>query len=227
MSKSKSFLYSFITVFLAGSGLLAFLFFWLGSGVRSSQAAPNATWYVNAATGDDGNNCLSAGSACQTIAATVGKAANGDTIQIAAGTYLENEIEIFKQLTLMGAGAGSTIIDGSNAGRVFRTGFEVVISNVTIQNGATITPSSIIFDTGGGAILNSGALTIRDSVLQNNSALGSGGAIFTLNDALIIENTEILSNTAEGIGGGIYGYNTGGAITLTNSLLDGNTAVGL
>ena len=227
MPQSKSFFHSFMTIFLTGSALLVFLLFWLGRGVTPSRAAPNATWYVNAATGDDSNNCLSAGSACQTIAETVTKAANNDTIQIAAGTYLENEIEVFKQLTLVGDGAGSTIIDGRNAGRVFRTGFEVTISSVTIQNGATITPSSNIFDIGGGAILNSGALTIQDSVLQNNSALGNGGAIFNMNDALIIENTEILSNTADGLGGGIYGYNLGGAITLTNSLLARNTAVSL
>ncbi|MCB9419753.1 MAG: hypothetical protein H6667_08110 [Ardenticatenaceae bacterium] len=227
MSKSKSFLYSAITIFFAGSSLLAFLFFWLGSGVRQSQAAPNATLYVNTAAGSDSNNCLSAGAACKTIGAAVAKAVDNDTIQIAAGTYAENNIEVFKILTITGAGAGSTIIDGNHAGRVIRTTVNLTLSGVTIQNGATITPSSNIFNVGGGAILNSGALIIQNSVLKNNSALGSGGAIFTLNNALVIENTEILSNTAEGLGGGIYGYNANGAITLTNSLLAGNTAVGI
>lgn len=226
MFKSKSFLFSIVPVFLAGAGLLAFLFFLLG-GVRPSQAAPNAIWYVNAATGNNSNSCLAAGAACKTIAGAVAKAANDDTIQIAAGTYLEHDVEIFERLTLVGAGAGSTIVDGGSAGRVFRIGAAATISGVTIQNGATITPSSNIFDVGGGAILNTSSLTIQDSVLKHNSALGSGGAIFTMNAALIIENTEILSNTAEGMGGGIYGYNSGGAITLTNSLLAGNTAVGI
>ncbi len=227
MFKSKSFLLTVSTFFLAGSSLLAFLFFCPGGGVMSSQAAPTATLYVNADTGSDSNNCLSAGAACATITAAIGKSVDGDTIQIAAGTYLEHDIELSSNnLTLVGAGAGSTIIDGGGNGRVFRTYLKNTIANVTIQNGATITPPSNIFDTGGGAILNSGTLTIQDSVIKNNSALGSGGAIFTLNHALTIENTEIISNTAEGVGGGIYGYNTGGVITLTNSLLAGNTAVG-
>ncbi len=227
MFKSKSFLLTVSTFFLAGSSLLAFLFFCPGGGVMSSQAAPTATLYVNADTGSDSNNCLSAGAACATITAAIGKSVDGDTIQIAAGTYLEHDIELSSNnLTLVGADAGSTIIDGGGNGRVFRTYLTNTIANVTIQNGATITPPSNIFDTGGGAILNSGTLTIQDSVIKNNSALGSGGAIFTLNHALTIENTEIISNTAEGVGGGIYGYNTGGVITLTNSLLAGNTAVG-
>ncbi|MCC9077840.1 hypothetical protein FKZ61_017215 [Litorilinea aerophila] len=49
-------------------------------------AAPAAiTWYVDVATGNDGNNCRSPGTACATIAATVDKAADGDTLEIAAG----------------------------------------------------------------------------------------------------------------------------------------------
>ncbi|MEJ2750894.1 MAG: hypothetical protein P8183_23750, partial [Anaerolineae bacterium] len=150
MSKSKSFLFSTLTIFLVVGGLLAFLFFWLG-GVRPSQAAPNATWYVNAAAVNDSNNCQSAGTACQTIATAVTKAAHDDTIQIAAGTYLEHDIEISKRLTLIGAGAGSTIIDGHHAGRVLRNTLETTISGVTILNGSIITPSAYIFDIGGGA----------------------------------------------------------------------------
>ncbi len=227
MSKSKSLLLTFVTAVLIGGGLAAYLFFWLGGGVNTTQAAPTAIWYVNAATGDDGNNCTSPGDACQTIAAAVDKAADDDTIQIAAGTYVEHDIEIFKRLTLIGDGAGSTILDGNQAGRVLRTGAETTVSGVTIQNGATITESSDIFVEGGGAILNNGDLTIQDSVIQNNSALGLGGAIFTLSGALVIENSEIISNTADGNGGAIYGYLSAGTISVTDSLLANNTAVSL
>ncbi len=224
MTKSKSLLFTFITAVL-GMGMAAYLFFWL-DGATVIQAAPTATWYVNVATGDDGNGCLSAGDACQTIAATVDKAADDDTIQIAAGTYVEHDIEIYKRLTLIGAGAGSTILDGNHAGRVLRTGAASTIVGVTIQNGAIITPSALIFDTSGGAILNSNSLTLRDSVVINNGAIGSGGAIFTLNGALVIENSEIISNTAVGNGGAIFGYLTAGTISVTDSLLADNTAVG-
>src|SRR5688572_2714532 len=47
-------------------------------------------WYVDAATGDDGDDCLTPATACLTIGGAVGKAASGDTIQIASGTYIEH-----------------------------------------------------------------------------------------------------------------------------------------
>ena len=43
-------------------------------------------WYV-APGGSDGNSCLSAGSPCATINGAIGKAASGDTIYVATGTY--------------------------------------------------------------------------------------------------------------------------------------------
>jgi len=70
-----------------GLGLTLNLLGWLGAG-RVVQAAPAATtWYVNGATGQDSNDCQSPATACKTIGAAIGKAASGDTIQIAAGIY--------------------------------------------------------------------------------------------------------------------------------------------
>ena len=46
------------------------------------------------------------------IVAAADDSSDGDTIQIAAGTYVENPF-IDTEVTLQGAGAGSTIIDGS------------------------------------------------------------------------------------------------------------------
>lgn len=190
-----------------------------------SQAAPAATtWYVDSGSGSDGNDCLSTGAACETIKTAVSKATDDDTIQLAAGVYLETDIEIYKRLTLIGAGAETTIIDGNFADRVFQIGAKTTISDVTIQHGKNVTTSSIIFDTGGGAILNGGELTIQNSVLLENSTVGTGGAIFNYGE-LTIDNTEILTNTTDSIGGGIYNYSFG-AITVTNSLIAGNEAKG-
>ncbi|MCA9929290.1 MAG: hypothetical protein KC419_12450 [Anaerolineales bacterium] len=103
---------------LAGGGLFGLVYFGL-AGV--TQAAPAVTtWYVNSSTGSDANNCLSAGTACATIKTAVSKAADDDIINIATGTYLEHDIEIGKRLTLVGAGADNTTIDGSFDGRVFK-----------------------------------------------------------------------------------------------------------
>ena len=213
---------------LLASAVLLFAFLLILSLAQArpvALAAPStATWYVDAASGDDSNDCLTPGTACASIAATVVKAIDGDTIEIAAGTYNEHEIQLSEQLTLNGAGIGNTILDAGGAGRAFSVGSTVVVSGLLIQNGQTASGS--IFTEGGGAIFtSSGAhLTLRNAALQSNHAVGEGGAIFNIGN-LVLDNTQVLSNTAGGYGGGIYNYNLG-VITITQSLLAHNTALG-
>ncbi|MCA9923647.1 MAG: hypothetical protein KC421_14815, partial [Anaerolineales bacterium] len=161
---------------------------------------------------------------CATIKTAVSKATDDDIINIAAGTYLEHDIEIGKRLTLAGAGADNTIIDGGFDGRVFKIWMKTTISGVTVRHGRIVTNSALIFDTGGGAIINSGELTLQDSVLHDNDTIGHGGAIFNYGE-LTIDNTEILTNSTDLYGGGIYNY-IFGAITMTDSLIANNEAVG-
>src|SRR4051794_10348156 len=40
---------------------------------------------------------------------------NGDTITVAAGTYQEDQVLVDKGVSIIGAGAGKTIIDGNDA----------------------------------------------------------------------------------------------------------------
>ena len=105
----------------------------LGSrGNPIALAAPAATtWYVDAATGDDGDDCLSSGTACETIGAAIGKASGGDPIEISAGIYSEHDIAISKALTLNGAGAQVTIVDAGAAKRGFTVSSTTVISGVS------------------------------------------------------------------------------------------------
>src|SRR2546430_673482 len=70
-------------------------------------------------TGTDSGDC--AVHACKTIKYAINRSANGDTIQIAAGTYRER-FTVAKSVSLIGSGEGSTIIDGSPTGRVIRVG---------------------------------------------------------------------------------------------------------
>ncbi len=211
---------SLVVVIIIGGGLVLALLLTLANGLL---AKPAGVWYVDASAGSDSNNCLSPGAACLTIAGAVGKAANDDTIQIAAGVYAENDISISKRLTLVGAGVGSAIVDGSGGGRIFKTSMESTLSGMTIQNGNVTAVSSYLFDTSGGAIQNLAKLTIQDSLIISSTAIGSGGGIFN-NGTLILDNTNVLNNSANDFGGGIYNYNLG-VITITNSTVGGNTAV--
>ncbi len=217
MVKYRSISTSLVGSFLIGVILLFSTLFWLQNG-RSSLAAPLATtWYVNATTGNDSNSCLATGSACATIGGAVGKAALDDVIEIAAGTYNEN---LFVQdLTLNGAGIGSTIIDGSMSGRVLETTGSVTITGVTIQNGS-YNPTDIF---GGAGIANFGNLLVQDSLITGNSTSSGGGGIFNSNQLTLV-NSEVSSNTAGSIGGGIVNY-VNDTFTATNSLIANNDAV--
>ncbi len=220
MLKYRSISTSLIGTFFISSILLFSTLFWLQNG-RSTQAAPLATtWYVNTATGSDSNSCLSAGSACATIGGAIGKAALDDVIEVAAGTYTENLVETLavQNVTLNGAGVGSTIIDGSASGRVLETTGNVTITGVTIQNGY-IDPSDIF---GGAGVTNFGTLLLQDSLITGNSTTGGGGGIFNSNQ-LTLRNSEVSGNSADSIGGGIVNY-SGDTLTVTNSLIAGNSA---
>jgi hypothetical protein len=213
----------FLPILCALVGLLALG--WLAG--APAQAAPLATWHV-APGGDDANDCLSPATACATIGAAVTKASDDDTIQIAAGTYHESNILINRRLTLIGADAATTIVDGGQNGRVFTLSSDTTLRHLTIQNGRTPESSNIFVSGGGGVQVGSGVnALLQYVVIQNNATSGSsglGGGIFTTG-FLTIDQSQIISNTAEG-GGGIYHYFVSGAITITHSLIANNQALG-
>jgi hypothetical protein len=212
----KSILASLIGTLLFSAILLFSTLIWLGNG-RISLAAPTAaTLYVNDTTGNDGNDCLSAGAACATIGGALGKATLNDTIEIAAGVYSENLL--VQDVTLNGAGAANTILDGASSGRTLETTGVVTVSGITIRNGS-VNSGSI----GGGGILNSGTLLLQNSIVATNSTTLDGGGIFN-NGSLILQNSELSNNTATGGGGGLYNYWSASVVTVTNSIISGNSA---
>ena len=69
------------------------------------------TCYVNAATGNDGNDGQTPGTALKTVNAALAAVSSGGTIVVAAGTYTE-QLTINKPVTITGAGQATTIIQG-------------------------------------------------------------------------------------------------------------------
>ncbi len=200
----------------------------LGQSVHlpEQDKAPSATqWFVDGgAAGDDGNDCLSAATACKTVGGAIAKAAHDDTIIIAAGVYAENDLQISNRLTVQGAGSDVTILDGSAAGRIMYVSAETTVTDLTFRNGKISTPGGDVYDTNGGAILSASDLTLRRVMVAENSTVGSGGAIYNSGN-LTIEDSQVMSNTSEGSGGAISNFNFG-SITIRRSVLGGNTATG-
>lgn len=182
-------------------------------------------------------------------------AAAGATVNIAAGTFTEaSTLEIWRPVTLTGAGAGNTILSGNNTHRVLevRTTFTgpVTLNDLTVANGNAALGSgggflNLSYPTvnlvvnnstfrnnqannpvagGGGAIASNGPVVINSSTITNNFSGGVGGGINALR-GLVLNNTTVSNNTATGAGGGIHSW---GTTTLNNSTVSGNrTLVGL
>ena len=187
-------------------------------------------------------------------------AAGADAIAVPAGTYLitivgsgedaaaTGDLDITDDLTLTGAGAASTIIDGGANDRVLHiVGSTVVVDlvDVTIRNGAeslmggggirnegdllvvdsSVTQNAVSGGIGGGGIDNFGGLTLMGTAVTDNSSDMAGGGIQNdQGEVTVIEST--ISGNTTGVGGGIGGgvNNFGGLLTVTGSAVIANSA---
>jgi Clostripain family/Dockerin type I domain/Cohesin domain len=172
------------------------------------------TLYV-ATTGEDTSNCLTATSACRTIGAAVNKATDGNTIIVANGIFTET-ITLDKDITLHGADAEATIIDGNQANTVIvvNEGATVTIVGVTIRNGN---------GTSGGGLRSLGQTTVKESIITENQTTGSvgGGGIYAAGLNLTLISSIVSGNTSSNNGGGILNF---AALTLIDSTIHNNTA---
>jgi uncharacterized repeat protein (TIGR01451 family) len=84
---------------------------------------------------------------------------------------------------------------------------------------------------GGGIFVGFGvAVTIRNSTISGNSSVGRGGGVSTafqaLSDSLTLNNVTITNNSAAIRGGGLDQFGSLGTITLSNTVLAGNSSAG-
>lgn len=176
--------------------------------------APTPSTYYVAPDGSDAKDCLSVSTACATIGHVLTIPGLGNTVQVAAGTYHEH-VTLYSNVTIDGAGAGQTIIDGSGNGTpvtVPASGTDT-IAGVTIQHGAAAY---------GGGIDNQGSLSVARSVMSGNAATNSGGGISSVAGASLALTNSTVSGNSASYGGGIF--SDGGVLTLTNSTVGDNGA---
>lgn len=153
-----------------------------------------------------------------TIQAALNAASNGDTVQVAAGFYVENVVlPNGIDLVLQGAGAGSTTIDGANANSVVRIQGgqtrSTVVAGFTIQNGSATH--------GGGLFISNASPTIQDCTIQMNTASSAGGGIKVTGSAAnpLIRRSVVQDNTSTDNGAGIHVTDSTAEI-LDNEFLD-------
>lgn len=151
--------------------------------------------------------------AATNIQTAVDAAVDGDTVQVAAGTYLPGaEIGIFKAITLESIqGADATVLDGQNIHRVLQLSGGASVDGFTIQNGNSST-------FGGGVICRDGAL-VQNSVVTNNFAPQLGGGIHCV--YATVRNCVIAGNSSQYRGGGIFCENG----TVENCVIAQNSAL--
>lgn len=131
------------------------------------------------------------------------------------------DLDVREALTINGAGAGGTIIDGSQSDRVFEVHPGSGQINTLTLNGLVIQHGNPGSGAEGGGILVdlTGRLTLNDSLVTNNAVTTCagycGGGIKSYGLA-IINNSSITANQ----GGGVV--NDGGLMTLTNIDISGN-----
>ena len=216
-----------------------------------SVTAPDSTFVVNstadAPDADSANGlCATAGGAC-TLRAAIMEAnftPAADIITLPSGVYLltrpgyddialVGDLDITAPITITGAGAGVTIVDGNGAvtgDRVFQMlqyAGRVNLSGMTIRNGSipTLRGGGILYNNPNGGGFPS-FLNLNNVVLEGNHAM-EGAGLNAFGVRVGLQNTTVRNNTTtdsgNGDGGGIFLVDS--IMTMRDSQVYNNSAV--
>lgn len=137
------------------------------------------------------------------------------------------DLDLHRKVTIRGAGALATIIDGKQIHRVFHNhiGNRAVISDLTLTGGKMVGPfgdnSPILKYSGGGGAWNTGHLTLQRVTVDGNTA-DFGGGVFNDPASTATFEASTISNNTSGEAGGVRCDNV---CTFVNSTVSGNVVV--
>ena len=165
-----------------------------------------------------------------TIQGAINAAVNGDTIQVAPGTYVENLNFLGKAIRVTSdQGAELTVIDGNQAASVVSfvsgEGPQSVLSGFTLQHGKAAGSPGL---RGGGIRIENSSPTITGNIITNNVAGDGGGGISSSFGSPLIQGNLITNNGqipgwSGGIGGGGVSIGGASAVQLLNNVISGNS----
>lgn len=191
------------------------------SGAVSAVTVSSASVvYVNGDGGDDNWDGLSAtynvttkSGPKATISNATGIVDNGGTVRIANGVYTgdsNGNLYISKNMTIIGQSTANTIINTHFVDNL-QSGFSLKIFNITIKNAES---------SAGGAIANSGDLTLEKVSFIRNSAATNGGAI--INYGNLVVNNCLFSNNLCNSNGGAIANMANANLTVNNTIFEFN-----
>ena len=211
--------------------------------VLNISSASAATFVVNSTadgvdvTAGDGI-CATAGAVC-TLRAAITEAnalAGDDIITLPAGTYTNTlvgvndtnasgDLDINSNITINGAGSGTTIIQANAAaGVAVERVLDFPVAGTSVINGVTIRNGRQTATFGGGVRLNVAAavVTFNNCVISNNVGVSGGGGlmVFAATASATLNNTTFTANSSTTRGSAITSI---GIVNLNNSTVSNNT----
>ncbi|HMJ86973.1 MAG TPA: choice-of-anchor Q domain-containing protein, partial [Vicinamibacterales bacterium] len=168
---------------------------------------------------------------------------NGSVLQ-ANGGGIYNHQGI---LTMVNCAISGNVADGGSVpfaieshvrgGGLFMDGGALTLENCTVSGNQVRAVAADVI--GGGMCVNAGTVNVRNSTISGNSAsspggAGHGGGIFDAAGVINLQSTTISANSVAGsltiteptsIGGGIENQSASGSLTLTSTIVAGNSAV--
>ncbi|MCB8947300.1 MAG: CSLREA domain-containing protein [Ardenticatenaceae bacterium] len=166
---------------------------------------------------------------------------NGGEISNNTAVYLGGAMEVRQGGFTMNGGSISGNSSGNWGGAIYNDIGTITITNGTLTNNysalgggaiatgadsqnlvrnSVIYSNSVASTENGGAILNTGTLTLTNVTLSDNFA-NSGGGLHNQGSATLT-NVTVYENTAVTNGGGLHG--NGGTLNVVNSIIAGNSA---
>ncbi|RKQ92267.1 Ig-like protein group 3 [Solirubrobacter pauli] len=202
--------------------------------IAALAPAPAAYSAVFTVTGaGEGGTC--SGTSCPSLRAAItaaeGTRAEADTINVPEGVIgISGDLVVQSEMTINGADARKTVIDGGAKYRLRTTASGILTLNrFTIRNGAA--GGGDITD--GGGIYNAGRLNLQDVRVTGSTAVRGGGIANNLG-IVVADNLLVDNNVATGAGGGGGILNVAGQelpelrgwLIVTDTTIFKNTATG-